>query len=37
MLKVVADLKNSRSSHSIVCFRGLIYIIGGMGDDDVLR
>jgi hypothetical protein len=36
-LKPVADLKHPRSSHSIACFRGLIYIVGGLGDDDVLR
>lgn len=36
-LKLVGNLKSSRSSHSIVCFRGLIYICGGMGDGDVLN
>ena len=36
-LKPVSDLKFPRSSHSVVCFRGLIYICGGMGDNDVLK
>lgn len=36
-LKAVSKLTHSRSSHSICCHRGLIYIIGGMGDTDVLK
>lgn len=36
-LKPVADLKFSRSSHSITCYRGMIYIAGGMGDNGVLK
>jgi hypothetical protein len=36
-LKHVAELKNPRSSHSLACFHSLIYICGGMGDNDVLK
>lgn len=36
-LKAVSEMKHSRSSHSLVCNRGLIYIVGGMGDQDVLK
>lgn len=36
-LKSVSKMNHSRSSHSICCHKNLIYIIGGMGDTDVLK
>lgn len=37
MLKSVSKMSYSRSSHTLVVCKGLIYVIGGMGDNDVLK
>lgn len=37
ILKSVSQLHHSRSSHTLVVYGGLIYVIGGMGDNDVLK
>lgn len=33
-LILVCEMKVARSSHSVVCHRGLIYIAGGISDND---
>lgn len=33
-LKSVAELAVPRSSHSVLCHRGIVYIVGGMTDND---